>query len=592
MQNVRPPRCLAALALFILAWIPLARAITDTYNSSTTWTVPAGVTSVTIEAWGGGGNGAGGLTHGGGGGGGAYAKSTLSTNPGTAYTINVGPAALGSFVRIGNGSDLVRAAAGSSATSALGGLGGQTSSSVGSVLYAGGRGADGKNDGTFGSQFGGGGGGSAFTNGPGNYTSLAVSTSGGSGTGPGGTGGQNGPGTQGQSPGGGGGGSADNVSGSSGAAGRVRITYVVQLPEIGLIGNSNPISSGDTTPSPADHTDFGSVAVSGGTVTRVFTISNTGSGVLNLTGNPLVIVSGSSDFTVTQPASQSINPGASITFAVAFDPSAAGLRSANLILFNTDSDEGSYSFAVQGTGIAPEIAVEQAGLDRPAGATVDFGGVALGESADVVFTVRNSGAVELVLTGSPPVVVLGTPGGFDITAQPSTPVAVSGGTTTFSVRFAPTTAGARSIGIRIANTDENEASFTLTLTGTGLSSANDTDGDGLNDVAELKLAPLGFDWQSFQASLVSTYFTHAPEAGLYTAAQLQSLHPGTPLIARDPATGRFRLTLDWQRTTDLSAAFGDFPAPPASTVTIAPSGDVIFEFPDPSPTVFYRLQVE
>ena len=171
-------------------------------------------------------------------------------------------------------------------------------------------------------------------------------------------------------------------------------------------------------------------------------------------------------------------------------------------------------------------------------------------------------------------------------------MATSGGTTTFTVRFAPTVSGARSVGIQIANTDENEASFTLTLTGTGLSSADDTDGDGLNDVAELKLAPLGFDWQSPQTALVSTYFTHAAEAGLYTAAQLQTLHPGTPLIARDPATGRFRLTLDWQRTTNLSAAFEDFPAPPASTVTIAPSGDVIFEFPDSSPTVFYRLRAE
>src|SRR5690606_1147130 len=61
------------------------------FNSSGTWQVPAGVTQITVEAWGGGGRG-GARTSGNnvalaGGGGGAYSKSTLSVTPLQSYPI-------------------------------------------------------------------------------------------------------------------------------------------------------------------------------------------------------------------------------------------------------------------------------------------------------------------------------------------------------------------------------------------------------------------------------------------------------------------------------------------------------------------------
>ena len=60
-------------------------------GSTTTFTVPACVTSITIKAWGAGGGG-GGVDgfHGGTGGGGGYASTVLSVTPGTIYTIQVG----------------------------------------------------------------------------------------------------------------------------------------------------------------------------------------------------------------------------------------------------------------------------------------------------------------------------------------------------------------------------------------------------------------------------------------------------------------------------------------------------------------------
>ena len=60
-------------------------------TGSSTWNVPQGITSVTVEIWGGGGGGGssddGG---GGGGGGGGYAKAVITTSPGAEFNYSVG----------------------------------------------------------------------------------------------------------------------------------------------------------------------------------------------------------------------------------------------------------------------------------------------------------------------------------------------------------------------------------------------------------------------------------------------------------------------------------------------------------------------
>src|SRR5688572_6074720 len=66
----------------------------QTVNITTTgtWTCPTGVTSITVECWGGGGAGAavgGNPAAGGGGAGGAYARKVLTVTPGNVYTVTV-----------------------------------------------------------------------------------------------------------------------------------------------------------------------------------------------------------------------------------------------------------------------------------------------------------------------------------------------------------------------------------------------------------------------------------------------------------------------------------------------------------------------
>lgn len=120
-------------------------------------------------------------------------------------------------------------------------------------------------------------------------------------------------------------------------------------PEIGVVGNGQSILNNDTTPGSNDHTDFGYVDVTGGSATRTFTIQNTGTGTLSLTGALKVQIIGSSDFTVaTQPSSPVATSGGTTTFQISFDPSAPGVQIATVSVVNNDGNENPFQFAIQG----------------------------------------------------------------------------------------------------------------------------------------------------------------------------------------------------------------------------------------------------
>jgi hypothetical protein len=135
----------------------------------------------------------------------------------------------------------------------------------------------------------------------------------------------------------------------------IKIKLVSAVPEIEVLGNGQIIADGDTTPSAVDHTDFGSVGV-GGSVVRTFTIRNTGTAVLNLTGVPKVQWTGSPDFSVVQqPISPVAAGGGTTTFQIQFIPSGPGLKTATVLVSNDDSDENPYDFVIQGTAYVASV---------------------------------------------------------------------------------------------------------------------------------------------------------------------------------------------------------------------------------------------
>ena len=117
----------------------------------------------------------------------------------------------------------------------------------------------------------------------------------------------------------------------------------------------------------------------------------------------------------------------------------------------------------------PEISVEQ-----PAGNTIADGGsrgfaaVNVGSSANLIFTIKNIGGGNVVLTGNPKVVVDGPDAGdFTVITQPVSPITGPGGSTTFMVRFTPATLGLKTAALHIANDDADENPFDINLTGLG-----------------------------------------------------------------------------------------------------------------------------
>ena len=121
-------------------------------------------------------------------------------------------------------------------------------------------------------------------------------------------------------------------------------------PEIVVSGNLNNIADGSTGTSLLNHTDFGSALAAGGSVTRTFTLTNTGASPLTVDN---LIRSGphAADFQINpQPGSLVAAAGGTTSFQVTFTPSTSGNRMATLTFGNNDSDENPFNFAISGTG--------------------------------------------------------------------------------------------------------------------------------------------------------------------------------------------------------------------------------------------------
>lgn len=202
---------------------------------SYSFTVPGGVTAVTIKTFAGGGGGGGGNLSfgggGGGGGGGSDVQSSVSVTPGEVLTVAVGAGGGGGAANTdgndGNDTEVLSGllaslavsyggARGNSGSVAAGGAGGL----AGAGGYAGGSGATGILPG----GQGGGGGGAAGSTGAGSNGSSNFGGNGG--TGGGGNGGGVSTTPDGSAPGGGGqGGNTSSLVGGNGAAGRVEISW-------------------------------------------------------------------------------------------------------------------------------------------------------------------------------------------------------------------------------------------------------------------------------------------------------------------------------------------------------------------------------
>jgi hypothetical protein len=185
-------------------------------------------------------------------------------------------------------------------------------------------------------------------------------------------------------------------------------------------------------------------------------VGNFGNAPLTVSG----ATSGNAQFVVSNHCTAPVAPGNTCTIDVAFAPTGNGPVTTTLSIVHNGSTSPSI-VDLSGTGFTPAVPVASVSP-----ASLAFGSVVV-NSAGVsqVITVNNTGNAPLAVSG------VGLAGAnanqFSITNGCTSVVAA--GSCSITVRFAPTSAGAKTASVVITHNSNNVAgsSTTVTLTGTG-----------------------------------------------------------------------------------------------------------------------------
>lgn len=227
-------------------------------------------------------------------------------------------------------------------------------------------------------------------------------------------------------------------------------------PEINITGLGNDVLDNASSAIASNGTLLPNAAP-GGTSTRTFTIQNTGTTPLNLTGTPLVQLSGSGTFSVTSFPTSPIPAGGSVTFTITFSPTALGSYLAIVTILNSDTDESIYDFAIQGNCIITGRELEIQGNDTlipDADITpstidlTDFGTTYVGLPISIPFQVYSLGSNTLNVSS------VSITGGTGFTSTNLNQNINSAGVATFVVTFTPTATGTFTATVTV-NNDSN-----------------------------------------------------------------------------------------------------------------------------------------
>src|SRR5580692_7174753 len=193
---------------------------------------------------------------------------------------------------------------------------------------------------------------------------------------------------------------------------------------------------------------FGNVAV-GSSGTQTVTLTNAGTGTLTVTS---ASPSGTGFSMSGASMPMTINAGSSASFSAIFAPTSAGAATGSMSIVS-NAPGSPASIALSGTGMQGQVAANPS--------SGNFGSVAVGSNGTQSITLTNSGTASVTISSA---TVSGT--GLSISGL-STPLTLGAGlSTTFSAKFAPTSAGSASGTISIVSNAPNSPT-TITLSGTG-----------------------------------------------------------------------------------------------------------------------------
>jgi len=196
---------------------------------------------------------------------------------------------------------------------------------------------------------------------------------------------------------------------------------------------------------------FGSLTT-GTSTTKSVTLTNTGNSGVTISQNTM----SGSGFTVTgMGLPLTLSAGQSASFSVTFAPTATSSFSGNVTVTSTATNSPA-TITVTGTGVQPQISVIPP--------SIDFGKATVGSANTQSFTISNPGTANLSLSQA---MLVGT--GFSLSGLTLPLTLPPGGSSSFTVKFAPASAGSFSGNLTLVNNSPNSP-FVAALSGTGISS--------------------------------------------------------------------------------------------------------------------------
>jgi hypothetical protein len=258
---------------------------------------------------------------------------------------------------------------------------------------------------------------------------------------------------------------APTVEGAVTAA--LAVTSNAPALQVGISGTGTTQATAKPALSESGPVAFSDTQVGSSAAVHTTTLSNSGNAALKIS---TLTLGGSQpgDFVVggTCTASAAVSSGASCTITTAFKPTAAGARSADLLLVTDGGAQ--FHLALNGTGVAVAVSTPSLAISPQ---SFDYGTVTIGAAAATRrFTLTNSGAAPLTLnsaTYSGPFAAVADSTGcaaFPLTLQP-------GASCDLVVGYTPVNAGASNGNVAIQSNVAG-AGWSIALTGQGAAAAS------------------------------------------------------------------------------------------------------------------------
>ncbi len=196
--------------------------------------------------------------------------------------------------------------------------------------------------------------------------------------------------------------------------------------------------------------DFGTVVL-GQAAERTLTVQNAGTGDLSVTA----VRTGDPAFSVIGDTAFEVAPGASQAITVRFLPTSVGQRQVNLTIESNDSGQPTVTVVLS----AQAVGVSSIVVDPT---SMDFGAVVLGQPAEQLLTVRNTGSADLTVSS-----MQSSDAAFSILGRTTFELA-PGASQAVGVRFSPTSTGQKEAHLTIQSSDTNRPTVTVPLIGAGV----------------------------------------------------------------------------------------------------------------------------